>query len=171
MPNRDSDEKCTIKKSHIGNDFVRIVWNDSGYPYSFDTLRTDFQFVNIVIESHSFSSIAAFSNDNHENEYFKVTVQRAPDMAEFTAVGDYKIVSANSLPAMVRQLSLLADWYASVFSKTSRGVKHEEFITNWRARLQSIKRFAANIPQNVLQVDPNSGIMGQEAARDFTTGY
>ena len=92
-------------------------------------------------------------------------------MVEFTNIGDYKIVSATSLPSMVRQLSLVADWYASVFSKTARGTQHEEFITNWRGRLQEIKRFAATLPDTSAQPDPSAGITGQEAARDFTTSY
>ncbi|KEP46836.1 tuberin [Rhizoctonia solani 123E] len=40
MPNREGDEQFAFKKLHIGNDYVRIVWNDSGKPYRFDTLAT-----------------------------------------------------------------------------------------------------------------------------------
>ncbi|TDL27131.1 hypothetical protein BD410DRAFT_763455 [Rickenella mellea] len=171
MPTQAHDERCNNKKSHIGNDYVRIVWNDSGLPYKFDTLTTEFQFVNIVIEPHSYGTIAAYSNNVHENEYFKVTVQRAEGMAEFTPIGDFKIVSAASLPLLVRQLSLLADWYASVFQHTVRDTEKTEFITNWRARFQAIKRFAATIPHVEHPVTPDAGIMAQEALRDFTAVY
>ena len=114
MPNGD-DPYCTSKKAHIGNDYVRIVWNDSGKPYRFDTLSTQFQFVNIVIEPHSRGAIAAFSNNFHEHEYFKLTVQRAHDMPAFDPVGEYKIIRAESLPLYVRQLSLLANFFSRVF--------------------------------------------------------
>jgi tuberous sclerosis protein 2 len=60
MPTRPDDSQCNNKKRHIGNDYVRIVWNDSGSQYRFDTLSTQFQFVNIVIEPHSVGSISAF---------------------------------------------------------------------------------------------------------------
>ena len=30
MPNKDSDPNCNSKKRHIGNDYVTIVYNDSG---------------------------------------------------------------------------------------------------------------------------------------------
>ena len=110
-----NDPLCTSKKAHIGNDLIRIVWNDSGQPYQFDTIKTEFQFVNIVIEPHSRGAIAAYSNNLHENEYFKLTVQCAEGMAEFAPIGDYKIISARMLSIFVRQLSIVADWYASIF--------------------------------------------------------
>ncbi len=34
-----SDPKCSSKKLHIGNDFVTIVYNDSGSNYKFGTIK------------------------------------------------------------------------------------------------------------------------------------
>ncbi len=34
-----SDPKCSCKKLHIGNDFVTIVYNDSGSKYKFGTIK------------------------------------------------------------------------------------------------------------------------------------
>ena len=171
MPTHDYDPQCTAKKSHIGNDSVRIVWNDSGLPYDFQTLSTQFQFVNIIIEPHSHGVIAAYSNNYHENEYFRLTVQTAEGMAEFTPIGDYKIVSAKSLPLLVRQISLVADWYSSIFKDTSRDTVREETITNWRFRLQTIKKFADFVPSPYEAHAGDPGITGQESFRDFTPGY
>ncbi|TFK37653.1 hypothetical protein BDQ12DRAFT_724108 [Crucibulum laeve] len=170
MPNNAEDPQSNSKKRHIGNDFVRIIWNDSGLPYRFDTLATQFQFVNIVIEPHSLGAIAAFSNNLHENEYFKVTVQRAPGMTEFAPVGPFKLISAENLPLLVRQLSLLADWFASVFSHTQSDTLRVEIKTNWHTRLEAIRRFKNQIP--VTQTGTaTEGILGQEAFRDFTTSF
>lgn len=170
MPTADNDPQCINKKKHIGNDYLRIIWNDSGMPYKFDTLTTQFQFVNIVIEPHSLGAIAAFSNNIHENEYFKVTVQRAPGMIDFTPIGEFKLISANKLPLLVRQLSLLADWFASIFRQTECDTVREEVTTNWRSRLQAIKRFREKTPvPNVVQ--PIEGIFAQEAHRDFTVSF
>ena len=171
MPNHTHDVSATFKKRHIGNDYVRIVWNDSGKPYRFDTLSTQFQFVNIIIEPHSVGVIAAYSNNLHENEYFKVTMQCAEGMMQFSPIGDYKIVSAQSLPPLVRQLSLISDWYASIFQHTARDTEKNEFITNWRARLDTIKRFGDTVPSTARTPTAEGGIMAQEAYRDFTTSY
>ncbi|KAF8662757.1 hypothetical protein AX16_001115 [Volvariella volvacea WC 439] len=170
MPNSDDDPYANYKKRHIGNDYVRIVWNDSGKPYRFDTLSTQFQFVNIVIEPHSLGAIAAFSNNVHENEYFKVTVQRAPGMMEFTPVGQFKVISAENLPLLVRQLSLLSDWFASVFANTQNDTVRVDVKTNWQNRLEAIRRFQATLSRQEIP-EPVEGIMGQEAFRDFTTTY
>ncbi|KAI0297014.1 hypothetical protein B0F90DRAFT_1819566 [Multifurca ochricompacta] len=153
MPNHDHDPHFNYKKRHIGNDLVRIIWNDSGIPYRFDTLSTQFQFVNIVIEPHSLGAIAAFSNNLHENEYFRVTVQRAPGMAEFTPIGNFKLMSAKNLPLLVRQLSLLGDWFASVFQQR-----------------RAIKRFRAQMPP-APEPEDGEGIMLQESSRDFTVEF
>ncbi|KAJ3183780.1 Tuberous sclerosis 2-like protein [Geranomyces variabilis] len=50
MPTLSHDPLCTSKKRHIGNDFVTIVWNESGFDYAFDTIPAQFNFVNIIIE-------------------------------------------------------------------------------------------------------------------------
>ena len=171
MPTRLDDPHCNNKKRHIGNDYVRIVWNDSGGIYEFDTLKTQFQFVNIVIEPHSFGSIAAFSNNIHENEYFKVTIQSAPGMTEFAPIGHFKLISAENLPLLVRQLSLLADWFASVFSETQRDTVRVETKTNWHNRLEAIRRFKNQQPHEDTATDLADGVMGQEALRDFTTSF
>lgn len=176
MPNHAHDTQCSFKKRHIGNDYVRIVWNDSGQAYAFDTLKTEFQFVNIVIEPHSRGAIAAYSNSVHENEYFRLSVQCAPGMVAFSPVGDFKIVSARALPVLVRQLSHIADWYASVFVQTERDTQRNEIITNWRRRLETIKAFAATvsdpfIPGSMMDSEEDGPIMRQQAYRDFTPKY
>lgn len=39
MPNRESDKSCCNKKRHIGNDFVVVVYNDSGEEYKLGTIK------------------------------------------------------------------------------------------------------------------------------------
>ena len=168
MPSGDEDD-YTNKKRHIGNDWVRIVWNDSGSPYRFDTLSTQFQFVNIVIEPHSRGALAAYSHNVHENEYFKLMVQRAVGMPEFTPIGEFKLISAENLPLIVRQLSLLADWFVQVFQQTKGNTERLEVITNWRARLQYIKRLRAQLGMSASLEKTEGGVMAQEGVRDFTT--
>ena len=165
MPTLSSeiDPFCSYKKKHLGNDYVRIVWNDSGLPYRFETLKTQFQYVNVVIEPHSAGAIAAFSKSQHENEYFKVTVQRKQHM-EFSPIGEYKLISAESLPDLVRQLSLLGDWFAGIFFRTAEDTEKVETTTNWQTRLTMIRQLKAT----VLAAKGESQSQGE--VRDFT-GY
>ena len=54
MPNNVAqDENHSGKKALIGNDWVRIVWNESGREYDFNTIKTQFNFINIVISPNS----------------------------------------------------------------------------------------------------------------------
>lgn len=39
MPNHRHDPNCNEKKKHIGNDFVSIVYNESGDPYDLKTIK------------------------------------------------------------------------------------------------------------------------------------
>jgi tuberous sclerosis protein 2 len=170
----DADQRRHRKKMHIGNDFVRIVWNDSGVPYAFDTLRTQVQFVNVVVEPHSAGTIGAFSADRHEHEYFRVSVQRAAGMPRFSPLGDYKLVSARSLPALVRQISLHADWFANTFQATGADTRKEDVVTNWRERLRAIRRFADLMSKEAAAVpepEVEEGILGEQSIRDFTIKY
>ncbi|KAI3612722.1 hypothetical protein WG66_014634 [Moniliophthora roreri] len=166
MPNHPDDPGSVFKKRHIGNDYVRIVWNDSGHPYRFDTLSTQFQFINIVIEPHSLGVISAFSNNLHENEYFRVSVQRCEGMGEFAPIpGDGALVSGEGLPTLIRQMGLLADWFAYVFSKTERDTVREEVRTNWQERLGAIKRLRRQAEQKAKEKAEKGG-EGAEGSAD-----
>ncbi|KAF8741411.1 Rap/ran-GAP, partial [Rhizoctonia solani] len=170
MPNRDGDDQFAFKKLHIGNDYVRIIWNDSGKPYRFDTLATQFQYVNIVIEPHSVGTVAAFTSDAHREEFYKVVLQRAPGMPEFGMIGEFKIVSAKCLPDVVRQTSMLADFFAQIYVHTQHDTIREEYITPWRARLRQIRMFKSKLPP-IAPEEQVEGILGQEVARDFSRSY
>ena len=39
MPNKPDDPDCNSKKGHIGNDFVCIVYNESGQPYDISSFK------------------------------------------------------------------------------------------------------------------------------------
>jgi len=45
MPTKETDPSCNGKKLHIGNDYVIIVYNESGEEYNIQTVkvRTEFQ--------------------------------------------------------------------------------------------------------------------------------
>lgn len=41
MPTKESDPNCNSKKRHIGNNYVTIVYNESGQPYSINTIKVN----------------------------------------------------------------------------------------------------------------------------------
>lgn len=164
MPNLESDPAYVFKKRHVGNDKVRIVWNDSGLPYEHDTIPSAFNLVNIVIQPHSLGTIAAFSSDMHEREFFEVTMQRMAGMPEFGPIGDFKLVSAESLAPLLRQVSLLADFFSEVYVATDKDTSTHEYVTNWRRRLQYINTFRTR-----WESEPQPELSdGPEVVRDFT---
>ncbi|CAG8557834.1 10746_t:CDS:1, partial [Ambispora gerdemannii] len=153
MPtNLSTDPQCNGKKRHIGNDFVRIIYNDSEKEYAFDTIPGQFNFINIVISPLSYDpflrqqSSSPFTNgagseiNNLEiNTFFKVQMQCLADMPETSSITEFKIVSLTALPAFVRNIALHANIFAQVFLQ-SGGKRGSEYVSNWRERLRQIKR-------------------------------
>lgn len=41
MPNKDNDLNCNNKKKHIGNDWITVVYNESGEEYDLNTIKVD----------------------------------------------------------------------------------------------------------------------------------
>lgn len=44
MPNRESDSNCNDKKLHIGNNYVTIVYNESGEDFNINTIKVNLRF-------------------------------------------------------------------------------------------------------------------------------
>ena len=53
MPNKEEDSKHGYKKALIGNDWVHIVFNESGSEYKFGTIPSQFNYCNVVISPAS----------------------------------------------------------------------------------------------------------------------
>ncbi|KAM6320346.1 tuberin isoform 4-T4 [Podargus strigoides] len=49
MPTKDLDKYRCDKKRHLGNDFVSIVYNDSGEDFKLGTIKGQFNFVHVII--------------------------------------------------------------------------------------------------------------------------
>lgn len=47
MPNQDNDPSCNEKIKHIGNDFVTIVYNESGDDYNMNTIKVSTLIIHI----------------------------------------------------------------------------------------------------------------------------
>lgn len=93
MPCKDSDPSCNNKKLHIGNDFVTIVYNESGDDYNIGTIKGQFNYANIIIQPL----------DHNTN---KVTVKAKEEVREFIEHNGPKIISDQNLGVLARQLAL-----------------------------------------------------------------
>ncbi|KAG0339283.1 Tuberous sclerosis 2-like protein [Podila humilis] len=57
MPNNPHDPQFNGKKRHIGNDWVTIVFNESGSEYDFGTISGQFNFMTVVVTPVSMASV------------------------------------------------------------------------------------------------------------------
>lgn len=146
MPtNLEHDPQCARKKSHIGNDFVKIIFNNSGVPFDFNTFPSDFNYVNIVItpearasfaETRVFAAQQQTKGKDRVEIFYKVTVVTRDGLPKISAASETKIISGSSLPAFVRLLALNASVFSQVWANREGG----EYVSSWRSRLREIKR-------------------------------
>ncbi|KAL8750957.1 MAG: hypothetical protein Q9184_006231, partial [Pyrenodesmia sp. 2 TL-2023] len=169
MPtDEETDPQCTNKKRHVGNDFVNIIFNESGFPFRFGTFASAFNFVNIVITPEQVHVPLAPrpSPDEAESEYsgyrdfFKVQVIWDPSFPETSPAAIPKIVTASTLPGYVRQITLNASVFCFVWSNRGEG----EYISSWRSRLREINRLRKRYENTATSA--SEGYPGMGTAKD-----
>lgn len=147
MPtNVEHDPRCINKKKHIGNDFVNIIFNDSGLPFKFDTFPSEFNYVNIVITPESRASFVAMrenaakaTTEGGQSAYvpfFKVQVLSKEGFPEISPCTATKMVDLKALPDLVRLLALNASVFSLVWANRELG----EYPSSWRSRLREVNR-------------------------------
>lgn len=146
MPNFGDN---TSKKGPIGNDSVKIIWNDGGRPYEFSTFRSAFNLINIVIEPQSSAQTSAYRASI--DGFLRVTLQTAPGMPRLTPIGDFKNVRLDYLPEMLRHCTLLACLFCESWMCTGMdGPVRNPLETNWTSRLACIERSEKHLEPEVL---------------------
>ncbi|KAI4125771.1 MAG: hypothetical protein LQ338_004088 [Usnochroma carphineum] len=140
----EMDPQCTNKKRHIGNDFVNIIFNESGLPFRFSTFASAFNFVNIVITPERVllpPSAGSLAGDTGSaavdaRDFFKVQVVWDASFPEVSPATTPKVVTASTLPGYVRQLALNASVFCLLWSNRGGG----EYVSSWRSRHREIRR-------------------------------
>lgn len=168
MPtNLERDPHCTLKKRHIGNDFVNIIFNDSGHPFRFDTFPSQFNFVNIVITPASRASFIvrreSRSDPDAAQPFYMVKVMSKPGFPPISPASETKMVSLRALPGFIRLLSLNATMFAMVWHSQEGG----EHISSWTSRLREIKRLRERYgvkPASVAPSPPGTSLSGSGPA-------
>lgn len=149
IPNNPNDPQFTNKKRHIGNDFINIFFDESEIPFEFGLVKSQFNFVNISITPMSciFSSSGVFiENNNLESRkdkelkmFYKVRAICKPGLPSIFAACHLKIVSEDSLPAFIRNLSIVSSKFAAVWSRRNPS------ISSWQLRLEHINQLRENV--------------------------
>ncbi|TQS37648.1 hypothetical protein Golomagni_01870 [Golovinomyces magnicellulatus] len=149
----DNDPQCSNKKKHIGNDFVNIIFNNSGLPFNFNTFPSEFNYVNIVITPESRATfIARRLQSSMNNDFYKVQVMSKPGFPEISPAAETKIMSLSTLPEFIRLLSLNASVFSLVWANRPGG----EHFSSWRSRLREINKIreASRLkPSNITHPD------------------
>ncbi|XP_004596682.2 tuberin isoform X2 [Ochotona princeps] len=130
MPTKDGDKHQCDKKRHLGNDFVSIVYNDSGEDFKLGTIKGQFNFVHVIITPLDY-------------ECNLVSLQCRKDMEGLVDTSMAKIVSDRNLPFVARQMALHANMASQVHH--SRSNPTDVYPSKWIARLRHIKRLRQRV--------------------------
>lgn len=149
-PKDPNDRTFASKKRHIGNNAVNIFFNESGkMGFDFNTIKSQFNFVNIVITAQKMQFQESLDKDeptpppdsdrdfeligrSERKNYYLVKVYQKEGVPQVFSACSVKLLSEERLPMFVRNLILAATKYATVWH--SDGM----YISNWRYRLQQI---------------------------------
>ncbi|KAM6155133.1 tuberin [Rhynchocyon petersi] len=140
MPTKDGDRHRCDKKRHLGNDFVSIVYNDSGEEFKLGTIKGQFNFVHVIITPLDY-------------ECNLVSLQCRKDMEGLVDTSVAKIVSDCNLSFVARQMALHANMASQVHH--SRSNPTDIYPSKWIARLRHIKRLRHRIREEAHYLNPS----------------
>lgn len=131
----EDDPQCIMKKAHVGNCHVNVIFNRSGAAWDFDKFKSQLNYVNIVIRP------ACRGRDKVDGDFmpgfYWVHVVTRDDLPSLSPAAEPKIISAAQLPQFVRVLAINASQFCLTWN--NRDID-KEFPSEWRSRLQHIKR-------------------------------
>ncbi|NWU96858.1 TSC2 protein, partial [Upupa epops] len=139
MPTKDLDKYRCDKKRHLGNDFVSIVYNDSGEDFRLGTIKGQFNFVHVIITPLDYDCNL-------------VTLQCRKDMEGLVDTSVAKIISDKNLPFVARQMALHANMASQVHH--SRSNPTDTYPSKWIARLRHIKRLRHRLREETQYQSP-----------------
>ncbi|KAI7831510.1 hypothetical protein BC939DRAFT_525071 [Gamsiella multidivaricata] len=115
MPNQPHDVNFDFKKRHIGNDWVTIVFNESGADYDFGTISGQFNFMTLVVTPVSMASVtfteaaSRISQQQHQrsgtdsNESSSVSTNRPEDnISAFTSTAPVGAIVSTTTTGVVQ---------------------------------------------------------------------
>ncbi|EGG00346.1 uncharacterized protein MELLADRAFT_39743, partial [Melampsora larici-populina 98AG31] len=147
------------KKSLIGNDYVVIVFNESGSEYKFGCLSSECNYINIIIEPNT-PRTNLTSNDL---KFYKISLQLRPGLPFIGPIENFKLVSSSMISEFIRRISINANTFVQVYLGTvGTGNRKLEYVSHWRGRLREIKR----LKERVLKFEVEKKIKEENEMRD-----
>ncbi|XP_050444478.1 tuberin [Adelges cooleyi] len=150
MPTVESDAKCNNKKKNIGNDFVTIVYNESGQDYDIQTVKAQFSYGCVIVEPL-------------EHGVDQITVKVREDLEKHVGHQEPKIVSDQNAAMLARQLAIHTDLASQILS-SSKKKNNEPYASNWLERLRKIK----GIQNKVIKMKNGQAINNDSSAAATT---
>ncbi|ANB12570.1 hypothetical protein AWJ20_827 [Sugiyamaella lignohabitans] len=143
-PANPQDTSISSKKRHIGNNYISIFYDESGLPFRFDTIKSQFNFINIVVtpQSNGLDSILNSSEkrpDFAAKNFYQVRVYKRDGLPDLFAACNIKVVSEPCLAVFVRNLAIVASKFATVYHSGG------QYVSNWRYRLQQINQLRERV--------------------------
>jgi tuberous sclerosis protein 2 len=124
MPTVKSDPACTAKKKHVGNDYVHIVFDESGaLSYDLDTVTGQF-------------TVAVINVVPLDKGMYRVSVTRKPHISQFGPLLPSQIVPESQLGELVRQTAINGN-IACLMHQEERGI---QFVSHSEERLAQLKQ-------------------------------
>lgn len=157
----EADPACINKKRHIGNDFVNIIFNRSNLAFDFETIPSQFNFVNIVISpvcriaTHDSAATNPEGAPDYDKYYYHVKVMSKPGFPELSPAAIPKVISGKSLPSFVRILALNASVFSLVWNRYGG-----EHVSSWGNRLREIKRLRERVTGARAQQGADANVEG-----------
>ncbi|KAJ2795768.1 Tuberous sclerosis 2-like protein [Coemansia furcata] len=145
-------EQFIRKKAFMANDYVQIVFNESGKDYELDTIPSQCNYVQIIVTpvdgrvSNLQEHFRGFSHESESDDsqfvqLYKVKTQVNPDVPFVGPAVEPKLLTLTALPSFVRSIGIHAAILSQVY--TCYNIADPtvgQFVSPWRSRLWSIKR-------------------------------
>ncbi|XP_049869315.1 tuberin isoform X2 [Pectinophora gossypiella] len=132
MPTSAKDPNCNEKRKYIGNDYVSIVYNDSGADFNITTIKGQLNFCIVVVEplEHGMNRVFIKTKDERIR-------------SKFLAHHDAQCVSDPNVALLARQVAL----HCSLASQISQSLKlgGAPYASNALERLRLIKRLRRRV--------------------------
>ena len=183
----EHDPQCVNKKRHVGNDFVNIIFNESGLPFDFETFPSQFNCVNIVINPDSCSiSPDDTSNENttsllkdlaldnrpkegetsniEKQSYYTIQTISHPSFPRISPAASPKLLPLSCLSALTRQLALKSSVFSYVWAHREGG----EHVSSWRNRLREIMKLRERFANTGMST--STKFPGAKGVKMYTSG-